>query len=93
MQKIPFTPADPEPQAVPTANPLGDAAFCRMVIGSLLIKGGVHNLVFTQADLDAVAKLVLLSGRTPDGDFIVALGIRDSAGVVHPFDPSLPTGR
>lgn len=91
MEKIPFVPADPEPIPLP-ASPLGDAQTCRSIIAAILIKGGCKSLALTQEDMNAVAKLVLLDGRTHEGDLLVALGVRDAQGVVHPFDPNITQG-
>ena len=92
MEKIPFTPAVPEGLVIDHENPLDDARVCRSVIAALLVKGGAHTVAITQADLDAVAKLVLLDGRTGEGDFMVALGMRDPDGVIHPFHSGVVQG-
>jgi hypothetical protein len=92
MDKIPFTPAEPEAVKVGHEQPLADPRVCRAVIAAILVKGGVSSVALSQADLTAVAKLVLLDGRAANGDFLVALGMRGPDGVVHPFDPNIVQG-
>lgn len=53
---------------------LRDPAFCRLVVGLLLMRLGGGPQTFTQQDLDRMVGLFVMEGRDEQGDLLVGLG-------------------
>ena len=76
MKKVnlPTTPAHKGSRQHRAGEALLDAAFCRMLLGILVLRNGGKTLTFSQADLDSITGLFVLEGIDANGDFLVTIG-------------------
>jgi hypothetical protein len=72
--RLPTTPAHVGSKVPVPGEALLDAAFCRCLLGILLLRHGGRTITFTQADFDSITGLHVLEGLNPDGHFLIALG-------------------
>ena len=56
---------------------LADQNFCLCLLGIMLIRNGGQPIAFSQADMDAIAGLIVLEGKNELGDFMIGLGYPD----------------
>jgi len=61
-------------QAPAPGEALRDLAFCRLVVGLLLMRLGGGTQMFTQEDLDRMVGLFVMEGRDEQGHLMVGLG-------------------
>jgi hypothetical protein len=61
-------------QAPPPGEALRDPAFCRLVVGLLLMRLGGGPQTFTQEDLDRMVGLFVMEGRNAEGGLMFGLG-------------------
>jgi len=70
-------PISPAPRTTlrisPNAEMLLNAAFCRALLGILLLRNGGKTMTFTQEDFDKITGLHVIEG-VDNGTFIIALG-------------------
>jgi len=79
MSDIPVIPAPPGSQVFNKGEALNHNNLLRGLLASILLRADLKELTFTQADLNAVAGLILLEGEDEEGNLLIGLGMPGKA--------------
>ena len=71
--KLPMTPAHKGSKTPKLGSALTDAAYCRALLGILILRNGGETIAFAQADLDQITGMAVVEGMDNQGQFLIGL--------------------
>jgi len=70
---LPMTPAHKGTKRHKPGEALLDAAYCRALLGIMVLRNGGGTLAFSQADLDQITGMAVVEGMDNQGQFLIGL--------------------